>query len=146
MSCCTKSSGLCLALRSLCHLEVGGVSHRLAVSQCSISHGHPNVRLLVLTLSMHHSTRPTDREYIPVETKETESLNDGSSDSEIFDARSRRHQGRNLSCFFASILPWILTVAFAISTVILTAKLRAQSRFGTYETNFKTDFGKSIPT
>ncbi|SCV37166.1 uncharacterized protein FFFS_05530 [Fusarium fujikuroi] len=93
---------------------------------------------------MHHSTRPTDREYIPVETKETESLNDGSSDSEIFDARSRRHQGRNLSCCFASILPWILTVAFAVSTVILTAKLRAQSSFGTYQTNFKTDFAFPI--
>lgn len=143
---CTKSSETCLALRSLYHLRVGRVSHRMSIAQCSISHEHSNVDLLVLIPSMHCSTRPTDRDYVPVETKETESLNDSSSDSESFEARSRQHQRRNLSCFFAYILPWILTVAFAISTVILAAKLRAQSLFGTYETNFKTDFGKLVTT
>jgi len=95
---------------------------------------------------MYQSTRPTDREYAPVETKETESLNDGSSDSEIFDARSSEHQRRNLSYSFTYILPWIFTVAFAISTGILASKLRAQSLLGTYETSFKTDFGKSAST
>lgn len=118
----------------------------MTVTQCSICHEDSNVDLLILILSMHYSTRLTDREYVPVETNETESLNDGSSDSEIFDARSRQHQRRNFACLFAYILPWILTVAFVISTVILAAKLRAQSLFGTYETNFKTDFGKLVTT
>ncbi|EWG41480.1 hypothetical protein FVEG_03591 [Fusarium verticillioides 7600] len=94
---------------------------------------------------MHHSTRPSYRGYDPVQTKETGSLDEeGSSDSEITEPRSKEHRRWNLSYFMVYILPWTLTVIFAIWTAFLAAKVHAQSHFGTYETNFRTDFSLPI--
>ncbi|KAF5627486.1 hypothetical protein F52700_8412 [Fusarium sp. NRRL 52700] len=94
---------------------------------------------------MHHSTRPFAREYAPVKTKETDSLDDeGSSDSDLTEARSKKHQRWNLLCFIVYVLPWVLTLIFAILTVFLAAKLRTQSHLGTYGTRFRTGFSLPI--